>query len=190
VFDEPPPNLITTQHDHQGNYVMTNETPSYTPEDPTEISKAELSDRPELSPNIVHRWPLIVAAIVIIGVMAGACALSVFLYNNADVAQRVRDLAIILVAISNLVIILVLTLVVIVLLYLILKIYDISVLAGRELRLLLKKLDETASLTKDTAQTLQNRAVFIGDEAVKPVVTVISTYAAIKAILRALFGRR
>ena len=169
---------------------MTNETPSLTPEDSPDIPGDEIPNLPELSPIVSHRRPFIIALLVVLATIIGSCALGVFLYNNAVVAQRVRDLAIILLAMSNLVIIFILTVLTIVLLYLILKVYDISVLIDRELRPLLRRLNETASLTKDTAQTLQDRAVFIGDEAVKPVVNVISTYAAIKAILRSLFGRR
>jgi predicted membrane protein len=143
----------------------------------------------ELSPKVANRKPLIIAAIAIMLVLVAFCGLGIFLFNQPETTSVLRDIFIILLAVETLLIALIAMALVLALFYIILKISDLVYLINHEVKPLVQKADDALTMTKDTARIVQNRAAFIGDEAVKPVLNILSTIAAIKAVLRSLFGR-
>ena len=145
--------------------------------------------RPELSPKVANRTPLIIAAVALVIVIAAFCGLGIFLFRRPEIAAVLSHIFIILLAIETIVIALIAMALVLALFYIILKISDLVSLINFEVKPLVRKADDALTITKDTARVVQNRATFISDEAVKPVLNIVSTYAAIKAVLKSLFGR-
>ena len=146
-------------------------------------------DRPELSPKVANKAPLIIGLVVLVLLIAAFCGAGYFLFTNPVQTAIIRDISIILLAVQTLVITFVILLLLIVIYYVFLKLQDLGHLLTHEILPILKKLDETLLVTKDTVRAVQSRTVMVGDEAVKPVVRIVSTISALKAIFRTLFGR-
>jgi hypothetical protein len=154
-----------------------------------ELPPSNQSKRPELSPKIANRTPLIIAAVAVVVVIAAFCGLGIFLFNQPATTAVLRDIFIILLAVETIVIALMVMALTLTVFYIVLKISDLVSLIQHEMKPLIDKADNALTITKDTARVVQNRAVFISDEAVKPVLNILSTIAAIKAVLRSLFRR-
>jgi hypothetical protein len=154
-----------------------------------ELPSENKTGRPELSPKVANRTPLIIAAVALVIIIAAFCGLGIFLFNQPDTTAVLRDIFIILLAVETIIIALIAMALVLALFYIILKISDLVSLINHEVKPLVQKADDALTITKDTARVVQNRATFISDEAVKPVLNIVSTFAAIKAVLKTLFGR-
>lgn len=147
------------------------------------------SPRPELSARPVDKRPIIAAVIVFIILIAVFIGLGVFLYMNPPTATILRDIFIIMLALETMVIAFIAMLLVIALVYLVLKINDLVQLVNRGVTPLLDKANSTALIASDTARTVQSRVTVVSDEAVKPVVALLSAISAVKAIVKTLFRR-
>lgn len=155
---------------------MTNELPVH--EEPV---------RPELSANVADKKPLIIVIVSAVVLLLFFALIIYLLGINEVTTATVRDISIILLAVVNMFLGFVLLVMAIVLVYLIMKINDLVQLINTEIRPVMEKANETADLAKETVAVVQNRTTFIGDQAVKPLVNLISGIGAIRAIIRLLF---
>lgn len=137
---------------------------------------------PELTPTPFDRRPLIYGIIVVVVFFALVIGLGIFLFNNPETAQRLRDIFIIYVGVAILVLIPMMMILIVVLIYLTLKVNDLTQLINREIRPMLYKLNETTS-------TVRGTTTFLSDNAVKPVIATASALSAVKAVFVALFRR-
>ena len=146
---------------------------------------------PAASPGaILDKNPLWIVAIAV-GVVVLFFLLIIYLLGlSAPTTATIRDISIILLAALLLLINLVLLVLVAVLVYLVMKINDLIYLLNTEVKPLFRKANETATTAKNTALVVQDRVTFIGNEAVKPVINVLSALYAIRQILRTLFRRK
>jgi len=76
-----------------------------------------------------------------------------------------------------------------VIVYLALKINDLVQLLNQELLPLMQKANTTAEAASDTAKAVQSKVVVVSDEVVKPIINILGSVAAAKAITKALFKR-
>lgn len=138
---------------------------------------------PELAPEPMDKRPLIygiIVAIVIVLIFAG---IGVWLFLHPVATAILRDIFIIFLGLGAFVIILLLIALVVITAYLVIKINDLVHLLDREIKPVLIKL-------QDTAGTVQGTTTFISDHAVQPIIATVSTFAATRAIIRALFQRK
>ncbi len=138
---------------------------------------------PELSPERIGKRPIIfgaIAAVVIILIFGG---IGVLLFFNPAAAAVLRDIFIIYLGLGAFVIILLLIVLVVIAAYLVIKVNDLVQLLDREIRPVLVKLQEIAVTTQGTT-------TFLSDHAVEPVISTVSSVAAVRAIIRSLFGRK
>ncbi len=146
--------------------------------------KSDQWDRPpELSPEPIDKRPIIygaIAAVVIILIFGG---IGVLLFFNPPAAAVLRDIFIIYLGLGAFVIILLLIVLVVIAAYLVIKVNDLVQLLDREIKPVLVKLQEIATSTQGTA-------TFLSDHAVEPVISTVSSVAAVRAIIRSLFGRK
>lgn len=155
---------------------MTNELP---------VSKEPV--RPELSANVADKKPLIIVIVSAVVLLLFFALIIYLLGINEVTTATVRDISIILLGLVNMFLSFVLMVMAIVLVYLIMKINDLVQLINTEIRPVMEKANETADLAKETVAVVQNRTTFIGDQAVKPLVNLISGIGAIRAMIRLLF---
>ena len=151
----------------------------------TKPSRPELSSKPADNRLISG---LIIGFVVVVLILIGITYLLIT-YANPNVTGVLRDVSIILLAFINMFIGIILLALVSVLVYLVLKINDLVQLINRETEPLLKKANEAAATANDTVKTVQSKVVVVSDEAVKPVVNVLSSISATKAIIKTLFKR-
>ncbi|MFQ5614691.1 MAG: hypothetical protein ACE5H9_21430 [Anaerolineae bacterium] len=144
---------------------------------------------PELSAKPSDKRPLIIVGIVALVIVLAFLGLGYLLFTNPETTGKLRDIAIILLALLTLVVILVLLALAIVVTYLALKVNDLVQLLRRELQPLLAQANQAAERANDAVRTVHSRTVVISDEVVKPVINVVSYAAATKAIFQALFRR-
>jgi hypothetical protein len=145
--------------------------------------------RPELSAQPADKRlmiGLIVGFLLIIIIFIGVIYF-LFTFSDASVTQTIRDISIILLALVNIFIGLILMTLVVVLAYLVLKINDLVQLITRETEPLLKTANDMAAQANSTVRNVQSKVVVVSDEAVKPVVNLLSIISAIRAIFRTLF---
>jgi hypothetical protein len=133
----------------------------------------------ELSAGLgASRTPAIVAAIVAIALLTVLIGVGVLLFKNPPVAAVLRDIFIILLGIQSIFLGLLMIVAVVAIIYVALKMYDLTQFVETELRPILRQVD-------DTVRTVQSRAVFLSDSAVKPVIDVMSWGSAVRGIIRA-----
>ncbi len=138
---------------------------------------------PELSPEPIDKRPLIfgiIFAVVIVLIFVG---IGVWLFLNPVATAILRDIFIIYLGLGAFVIILLLIALVVITAYLVIKVNDLVQLLNREIKPVLVKLQNTAG-------SVQGTTTFISDHAVQPIIATVSTFAAIRAIFRALFQRK
>jgi len=143
--------------------------------------------RPELSPKPVDKRPIIATIVVLIILLIVFIGLGVFLFLHPPTAAVLRDIFIIVLALETLVVTFIAMLLVVALVYLVLKINDLVQLINRGVTPLLDKANNTATIANETAKTVQSRVTVVSDEVVKPVINVLSTISAAKAIVKTLF---
>ncbi len=148
------------------------------------------SSRPELTAKPVNKRPIIIAVIALLILIALFGGVGTLLFLNPDATTVLRDMSIILLTFVALVIAFIAMLLVVTLVYLTLKVNDLVQLINREVQPLLQKLNDTAATASDTAKTVQRRVVVVSDEAVKPVVGLLSSISAAKSVLKTLFKRK
>lgn len=137
---------------------------------------------PELSAKPADKRPLIIGIVVAVALILIFGAIGVWLFLNPASAAVLRDIFIIFLGLGVFLIILLLIALVVISIYLVIKINDLIHLVDREIRPVLNKLLQTST-------TVQGTATFIGEHAVRPVITTVSTVAGIRAVFRALFQR-
>jgi len=123
------------------------------------------------------RMPAIIAAVVAFVILLVLVIFGVLLYNHPVAAARLRDIFIILLGIQSILIGLLLIVAVVAIIYVALKMYDLTQFIENELRPILQRAD-------DTMRTVNSRAAFLSDSAVKPVIEVMSWGASVRGILR------
>lgn len=138
---------------------------------------------PELSPEPIDKRPLIYGIIVAVVVVLIFLGIGVLLFLNPVATAILRDIFIIYLGLGAFVITLLLIALVVITAYLVIKINDLVQLLDREIKPILLKL-------QDTAGTVQGTTTFISDHAVQPIIATVSTFAATRAIFRALFQRK
>lgn len=142
-----------------------------------------------LSPSLIDRKPLriiIVSAVIVVLFFA---VIIYLLGLSGTTTATIRDIALILLAVMSILTTFVSLVLVVVLVYLILKISDLIQVLNNEIRPLLEKANDTVTMTKETAQTVQKRVAFVSDEAIKPVISVVSSVHAVKTIFTTLFRK-
>ncbi|MEM7030996.1 MAG: hypothetical protein AAF629_15630 [Chloroflexota bacterium] len=152
---------------------------------------ARQRDEPQsvLSPSLIDRKPLaiVIASAIIILLFFGV--IIYLLGLNGATTATIRDIAIILLAAMTVLISFISLVLIVVLVYLILKINDLIQILNDQVRPLFENLNETVGVTKETAQSVQKRVSFVSDEAIKPVVNIVSSAHAVKTIFTTLFKR-
>ena len=138
--------------------------------------------RPELTPAPFDKRPLIYGAIVAGLFFLVAILIAIWLYNNPDAAEVIRDIFIIYIGVGIFVLIPLVIILTVVLIYLALKLNDLTLMVHRELIPMLTNIQTTLNNVKGTT-------TFLSDQAVKPVITTASSIAAVKGIVRSLFQR-
>lgn len=140
--------------------------------------------RPELSVKPADRRPAIygiIAAVVVIAFFIGIGWLF-FSFFSRETTETLRDMVIIFLGLGSVLIILLLIALVVIAIYLVLKVNDLVKLLDREIKPILTNV-------QSTVKTAQGTAVFLSDQAAKPVIGAASTVAAVRAITRTLFRR-
>ncbi len=149
----------------------------------SEAKSEQPSRPPELSPEPIDKQPIIFGAIIALVIFFIFGGIGVWLFFNPAAAAVLRDIFIIYLGLGAFVIILLLIILVVIAAYLVIKINDLVQLLDREIKPILVKLQEIAVTTQGTA-------TFLNDHAVEPVISTVSSVAAVRAILRSLFGRK
>jgi hypothetical protein len=121
--------------------------------------------------------PAIIAAIVVVVILAIFIAFGVLLFNNPPTAAVLRDIFIILLGIQSMVIGFLIIVMLVAIIYVVFKVYDLIKFVQTEVGPMLDRAD-------DAVRTVQSRAVFISDTAVKPVVEIMAQVSAIRQIFR------
>ena len=154
---------------------MAEETTTYHNPDATE-------SWPELSAEPVDKRPIAfgILAVVIFLIIFGVIAY--FLYVNPQAAAIIRDISIVFLGLGTFLIILLLIVLIVITAYLVLKVNDLVNLLDREIKPILFRL-------QDTAGTVQGTTNFLSENAVKPVIKTVSTFAAAQSAVRTLFRR-
>ncbi len=150
---------------------------------------ADTTAPPKFSAKPTGKTPIIITIIVMVVLLIVFIGVTIFLFTHPDTAAVLRDISVILLALGTLIISLLAMMLVIALVYLALKLNDLVELLQYKLMPLLDKASETASLANDTVRTVHSRVTVVSDEAVKPVIGVLSSVAAVKAIGKTLFVR-
>lgn len=138
--------------------------------------------RPELSAKPIDKRPLIIGALVALVIVLIFGAIGWWLFVHPTAAAVLRDVFIIFMGLGIFIIILLLIALVVITAYLVLKVNDLVQLLEREIKPLLVQVQGTVNKVRGTTN-------FISEQAVKPVITTVSTVAAIRAIFQALFQR-
>lgn len=144
---------------------------------------------PKFGAKPANKTPIVITIILFIVIIVAFIGIAVYLFLHPDVASVLRDISVILLAMGTLVIALLAMMLVVVLVYLSLKIADVVELLRYHIVPFLEKANDTADIANKTARTVQSRVAVVSDEAVKPVVNVLSTISAAKAVVKTLFKR-
>ena len=129
------------------------------------------------------RKPAIIAAVVAIVILAVLIAIGVLLFNNPPAAAVLRDIFIIFLGIQTMIIGLFVIALLVALFYVALKVYGFVQFIQTEVSPILDSAD-------DTVRTVQSRAVFISDAAVKPIVEIMAQVSAIRQMIRSFTRSR
>ena len=140
------------------------------------------NSRPELSMQPVDKRPAIIGGAVALVILLVFVGIGWWLFVHPARAAVIRDISIIFMGLGVFVIILLLIILIVATFYLVLKVNDVVRLLDREIRPVLDRVQTTMSTVKGTT-------VFLGDKAVKPVMTTAGYLAAVRAIVRSLFRR-
>jgi predicted PurR-regulated permease PerM len=138
--------------------------------------------RPELSAEPIDKRPIYIGlalAGVFILIFIG---LGIALFMNPVATAILRDIFIIFMGLGIFIVILLLMILIVITAYLVIKINDLIQLLDREIRPMLVKLNDTLGNVRGTTS-------FITEQAVKPVITTVSSASAVSAIFRTLFRR-
>ena len=147
------------------------------------------NEAPKFSAKPTSKGPIIATVVVIVILLILFIGVGIYLFIHPDIAAVLRDISLILLALGTLVIALLAMVLIVALVYLALKLNDLVDLLQYKLMPLLDKANDTASLASDTVRTVHTRVNVVTEEAVKPVISVVSTAAAAKAIGKTLFAR-
>ena len=152
------------------------------PTSPQSFGSFDENPRPELSPEPFDKRPLIAGAVVGVLFFLAAILIGIWLFNNPDSAEVLRDILIIYIGLGVFVLIPLLIVLVVAVTYLVLKLNDLTQLLTREVMPILTNVQSSVN-------TVRGTTTFLSDHAVKPVVTTASNVAAIQAMVRSLFRR-
>ncbi len=144
---------------------------------------------PKFSAKPASKTPIIITIILFIVIIAAFIGIAIYLFTHPDVASVLRDISIILLSMGTLLIALLAMMLVVTLVYLSLKIADLVELLRYHIIPFLEKANDTADIANQTVRTVQSRVTVVSEEAVKPVVNVLSTVSAAKAVVKTLFKR-
>jgi hypothetical protein len=129
------------------------------------------------------RKPAIIAAIVVIVILAVFVVVAWFLFNHPVATAVLRDIFIILLGIETMIIGLLAIAAIVAIIYVALKAYDLVRFIQNELGPMLNRAD-------DAMRTVQSRAVFVSDTAVKPIVEIMAQMAAIRQTIKSFVRPR
>ena len=138
--------------------------------------------RPELSAEPIDKRPIIIGLIVAIVLLLIFIGIGWWLFVNPVATAILRDIFIIFMGLGIFLIILLLIMLIVITAYLVIKVNDLVQLLDREIKPMLARASETLGTVRGTTS-------FISEQAVKPIVSTASTFAATKAIFRNLFRR-
>jgi len=120
--------------------------------------------------------------LVAVGFFLAAILIAIWLYNNPEAAEVIRDIFIIYIGLGIFVLIPLVMILTVVLIYLGLKLNDLTLMIHRELIPMLTNVQTTLNTVKGTT-------TFLSDSAVKPVISTATSIAAVRGIVRSLFKR-
>jgi hypothetical protein len=138
--------------------------------------------RPELEPAPFDKRPLWIGIGVSVGFLLLAILIGYLLFTHPAAAATFRDIFIIYMGIGIFVLIFLLILLLVILTYLVLKLNDLTQLITREVKPMLITIQNSLNTVNGTTN-------FISDNAVKPVISTVSSFAAAKAMVKTLFRR-
>jgi membrane protein implicated in regulation of membrane protease activity len=176
---------------NEGDWVMANNDGDRTSPNSSSNDTARAFSEPTLSNHSAaepKRWgsspmPAIIAGIVVIVILAIFGVGAYFLFIHPAATAVVRDIFIILVGFETMIIGLLIVAVLVAIIYLVLKLYDLVRIVQNEVVPLLNRAD-------DTMRTVQSRATFVSDAAVKPVVEIMAQVAAIRQTIKSFIRPR
>jgi hypothetical protein len=138
--------------------------------------------RPELSAEPFDKRPLWIGLGVTITFIVLAVGMGIWLFYHPVAAAILRDIFLIYIGLGIFVLIPLLILLTVVLIYLVLKLNDLTQLLTREVTPMLTSV-------QNSLNTVNGTTSFISENAVKPVISTASSYAAARAMFKALFRR-
>lgn len=162
---------------------LSPDTPS-TGEAPALPEPTQKGEAAEISAGLsASRKPAIIAAVVAVVVLAVLIIVGVILFNHPAAAAKLRDIFIIFLGFLTMIVGLLVVVAVVAIIYVALKVYDFVQFVQDELGPMLERAD-------DAARTVQSRAVFISDAAVKPVIEVMAYVSALKSVVKSFTRSR
>ncbi|GAB4428584.1 MAG: hypothetical protein Kow0031_08860 [Anaerolineae bacterium] len=143
---------------------------------------APRNPRPELEPAPFDKRPLWIGVGVTVTFIVLAIVLGVWLFYHPVAAAVLRDIFMIYIGLGIFVLIPLLILLAVVLIYLALKLNDLTHLIHREVIPMM-------TTVQNSLNTVNGTTSFLSENAVKPVISTASSYAAARAMVKALFRR-
>jgi hypothetical protein len=149
-------------------------------------TEGPISTKPLLSKR-TRRVTVIVGAIVVVLALAAVIAVGYFMYASYDgVAEgsvaptaRIRDIAIVLLAVETLVVMVLLLIIAVLIGIVIVLIYDRMIPV-------LEQTNRTVTTVADTVYTVRGTAEFVSERAVRPVIEMSSYVSGVLRILRGI----
>lgn len=138
--------------------------------------------RPELGAEPFDKRPLWIGIGTTVVFLLLAILIGYLLYTHPSAAAVFRDIFIIYMGIGIFVLIILLIVLLVVLTYLVLKLNDLTHLITREVKPMLTTMQNSLNTVSGTTN-------FISDNAVKPVISTASSFAAARAMVKTLFRR-
>lgn len=147
------------------------------------------NETPKFSAKPTRKGPIIGAIVVLVLIIIIFVGITIYLFSHPETAAVLRDISLILLALGTVIIALLAMVLVVAMVYLTLKLNDLVEFLQFKVTPLLEKANDTASVANDAVRTVHSRVTVVSEEAVKPVVTVLSTVSAAKAVAKTLFIR-
>lgn len=149
---------------------------------PYNAYEPEANPRPELSAEPIDKRPIIIGILIAVAILAIFIGIGWWLFVNPVSTAILRDIFIIFMGLGIFVIILLLIILIVITAYLVIKVNDLVQLVDREIKPILTKAQETLGTVRGTTS-------FISEQAIKPVMSTVTAYAGLRAIVRNLFQR-
>lgn len=138
---------------------------------------------PELSATPADPNFLRIAGLIVVIMLLLLIGFGVFLFLNPAIATILRDIVIVFFGVGVVLVVILLAALIAVTVYIGLKLNDLIKLIDREIKPMLKNLQDTLTNVRGTTS-------FISDNAVQPVIETVSMVSATRSIFMSLFRRK